>query len=166
MAQARETRFYGPVESWLRDEKGCGSTAQKYCLSGLGLLEVDVVGFVGREPRYACEVKDYPFPVGSGGYGSVGQALAFRSEVPLVYVACGAAEDGENAWHRQLQRNRNVVALLHHIGHRTHTTFDGYIDACRAIFDHFFGRLGLGLLVVHEDAEGRMSVRKLREPVE
>jgi len=165
MAQARETRFYGPAASWLHGEKGCGSTAQKCCLPGLGLLEVDVVGFAGREPRCACEVKDNPFPVGSGGYGAVGQALAFRSEVPLVYGACGAEEDGEDARHRHLHRNRNVVALLHHIGHRTDTTFDGYIDACRAIFDNFFGRLGIGLLVGHEDAEGRMSMHELREPV-
>lgn len=165
MPKAHETRFYQQIETWLQIHKGCTSTKQKHRIGRLSLLEIDVVGFTEDELRYACEVKNYPFPVGSNGYGAVGQALACRRHVPLVYIACCASEHGDNSWHRVMQR-RSILALLKHIEHPPGTTFDDYFNASRAIFDHFFGNLGIGLLVVHEDASEDASgtVHELREP--
>src|SRR2546425_6983131 len=100
--ESGESRWLPSLESWLTSNKGCQHTKAKFLFHGVMQLEGDVVGWLGSSSTvradFGCELKDYPLPIGSGGYGSVGQALMLRRFVSQAYVACAA--DGGPGWQK------------------------------------------------------------------
>lgn len=159
----KEKDYYRFIAEWFQSEKGCDPTALEHRFDGLELLTGDVVG--AREGRFThvCELKPYPYPVGASGYGSVGQALALRDYAEYVYVGCVASEssdDPERSW-ELVSKKRSVAALLSAQGIKEPTCFEEYLDAVRQVFEHFYGGLGLRLLVVREPMGGECRVLEL-----
>ena len=159
-----ESRWHAPVVSWLTRVKGCQHAEPQFLFHGVNLLEGDVVGWVGQQnvtrAEFACELKDYPLPIGSGGYGSVGQALMLSRFVTNVYVGCAAS--GGQGWQSVIVQP-NIRALLRVLDIAPATDFDGYLRVAGQIFRAFFGRHQLGLVVVEREGDAA-TVHEVVQP--
>jgi hypothetical protein len=159
----KEKEYYTVVKEWFARDKGCVSKGTDYKLDGLGLLTGDIVSSKG-DLLYACELKNYPYPVGSQGWGSIGQALALRQHVDFIYVGCVASEvsaSGNNNW-RRASATYTMQKLLSHLGIELPQTFDEFRGALESVFRYFFGDLGIGLLVIHETSSGDQGQPSLK----
>ena len=147
----RERDYYDVVQRWFVEQKGCAPLGVDCKMCDLELLTADVIASKGNL-RYVCELKKYPYPVGSQGWGSIGQALALRREADFVYVGCIASEgrDLESCSWRRVTATRTVQKLLSYVKVRSPDNFEGYCSALGVVFQRFFGDLGIGLLVVQE----------------
>jgi len=164
---AEERAFYPAVEKYFSNH-GMNKTCSEHRFEDLALLTADVVAWRGDDtkakPLAVCEVKLYPYPVGSAGYGAIGQALALRKYAETVYVACvtSASTQSSRTW-RKASETRTMRRLLSHCRIRQPENFDDYLGAARRVFEHFYCDLGLGFLVIHDDEAGHRA-RVLVEP--
>jgi hypothetical protein len=93
MEKKTEKSFYNDVAQWFRETKQCDDVQIGHKFSELRLLTGDVVG-TKAYTKFACEVKAYPYPVGSQGFGAIGQALVLPADhVYVGYVACASTAD-------------------------------------------------------------------------
>jgi hypothetical protein len=162
----KEKDYYRYIADWFASEKGCDSTGTEHSFDGLEVLTGDVVGKHGDRFTYACELKPYPYPIGSSGYGSVGQALALRKCAAHIYVGCVASESRDvpdRSW-ELVSGKRSVAALLQNLNIAAPQSFEEYIGAVRVVFTHFFGVTGLGLLLVREGTDGACNVFQAVSP--
>lgn len=163
MDAQKEKSFYKPIADWIEREKGCTSGTEHRFLD-LALLTGDVVGEIDGRIAFACEVKLYPYPIGSAGYGAVGQALALRAYSTNVYVGLVASDMddvGQRSW-RHASSTRTAIDLFRRLGITPPRTFEEYLDAVTSVASKFFGDLNLGFLVVHEDERGSCTVHELQ----
>ena len=147
----KEKDYYQTVQDWFHDEKSCQPIGIDHKFENLSLLTGDVVAQSGHN-IYACEMKNYPYPLGSQGYGAIGQALALRRQAHFVYVGCVATEVPEHniyTWQRASSTS-TIIKLLEYLGLTVPQSYDSYKNVVRIIFKTFFDGLGLGFLVVHE----------------
>jgi hypothetical protein len=80
-----EKSFYRPVREWFQNTWHCENVEEDHCFDGLDLLTGDVVGTqASTKLRFACEMKDLPYPVGSQGYGRSGNRSFFR---PTMFMS-------------------------------------------------------------------------------
>ena len=159
----KEKDYYSAIQAWFREDKKCEDIDTEYSFDDLALLTGDVVSSKG-DVVYACELKNYPYPVGSTGWGSIGQALALRQKAHLNYVGCVASDKpGNNNW-RRVTAIRTIRNLLSHLDIASPETFDQYRNALERIFLYFFGGLGIGLLVVHESLSDGQKVFEIVAP--
>lgn len=158
-----EKDYYDAILDWFKRKRSYTPVGKDYKLEGLGLLTADVLAqkdgiFV------ACELKNSPFPVGSQGWGSIGQALALRRKVNCVYVGCVASDDlgsKKNSW-KLASSKRTIRDLLDYLMIPQPESYKDYVHAIKGVFTYFFGDLGLGLLVVHELVKSSKSKAKLK----
>ncbi len=148
-----EASYYQVIAKWFELEKDCRPPTTDHPLHGLGLLKGDVWawrrGNTTETPDYVCEVKAYPFPSGAGGYGSVGQAVAFRKFAETAYVACvTAARPVNRSWSHVARPDSDVGKLLSRLGISPPSDFSQYLVAVRQFYTELFSGLGLGLLIV------------------
>ena len=146
-----EQDYYDAILCWFQQEKSFEPVGTDYKLEGLGLLTADVLA-QRNNILIACELKNSPYPVGSQGWGSIGQALALRRKANLIYVGCVASDNDESkksSW-RLASRKRTVRMLLERLEIDKPETYEDYLQAIGVLFVYFFKDLGLGLLVVHE----------------
>ena len=127
-------------------------------------MEVDSYASVGNI-KYACEVKPYPYLIGSSGYGSVGQALAMRHFVDYCYVVCVASEieQSEINW-RYVTEKSSTQALFQELSIKIPDSYDKYKESTSLLFKALFYDLGLGLLLVHEFSDSECTVDELIVP--
>jgi len=150
-----EKDYYPCVARWFETQKGCTSVSLEHLFGSSTLLSADVVGWMGEVPQYACEMKPYPLPIGSSGYGSIGQALMLKHYARQVYIGGVASERVELDrgqvihWERVLRKS-STKSLLRLLNLNLPEDFDGLCDAATSIFRTYFGSLGLGFLLVHE----------------
>jgi hypothetical protein len=165
----REKDFYPAVaEKFLA--MGCAKCEYDHPFEGLELLTADVAAWPNGPDKYrrashACELKLYPYPVGSAGYGSIGQALALRHNADRVYVGCVASSGvaPDRTW-LQASHTPTMKALLRACDAPEVTDFESYRKAVRLVFSHFYRDLGLGLILVHDQADGNLVASIEIEP--
>ena len=159
----REKDYYGAIQTWFVEQKKCTPIGVDCKMRNLELLTADVIASKDNL-WYVCELKNYPYPVGSQGWGSIGQALALRREADFIYVGCVASDGNEsenNSWHRATAA-RTVQKLLSYLDVSSPRNFEEYCGALRVLFQCFFGDLGIGLLVVQESFSEKEDQRHLR----
>jgi hypothetical protein len=150
-----EKDYYPCIVRWLQDKKGCTSASTEHLFQKSALLSADVVGWIGDEPAYACEMKPYPLPIGSVGYGSIGQALMLKHHARRVYVGGIASERAELSrgqivhWKKFLQRS-STKSLLRLLNVDVADNYGELLEVAGVVFRTYFGSLGLGFLLVHE----------------
>ncbi|UCF05211.1 MAG: hypothetical protein JSV33_15035 [bacterium] len=164
-----EKDYYEAVQNWFRKEKSCQPLGVDYKFENLRLLTGDIVAQSGPD-IYACEIKKYPYPLGSQGYGAIGQALALKRVANYVYVGCIATEISEHITYTW-QKASSVATtkkLLDYLGLAVPQSYDSYKEVVRIIFNTFFEDLGIGFLVVHEakDPLTEEITREVHELVE
>jgi hypothetical protein len=159
----REKDYYDSVAQWFRVAKGCELTAKEHRFLDLSMLTADIFGKNSGRDAYACELKHYPFPVGSSGYGSIGQALALRGYAQFVYVGCVASDvtDSGSPSRERVCRNNSIRALLSMLAIPMPSDFSDYCTAASAVFRHFFEGLDLGFLIVYEHHDATVTVHEL-----
>ena len=156
---AHEASFYGCVREWFEENHRCKPTVPNHKFGGNSLLSADVVGWKPAADStfiiYACELKAFPFPLGSEGRGSVGQAVALQRLVDYVYVGCVSSVSPAAPHWRKVSEQDNYRHLFKLLGIRQPQAFAAYTGALRGVFDWFYGHLGIGLLLVaDEDPNG------------
>ena len=162
----RETDYYREIESWFKTEHGCQTTQHTFKFHGINLFEGDVVGWSETErpdgADIACELKAFPLPIGSSGYGSIGQALMLQRFARQVYVGCVA--EGGPGWRAVLEQ-ANVQKLIDRLQLAPARDFAGYLRVARDVFQSLFRSHGLGLLVIDDRAEaGEINIVVLVRP--
>jgi hypothetical protein len=159
----KEKDYYGAIQTWFLEQKKCAPIGVNYKMRNLELLTADVIA-MKENLWYVCELKNYPYPVGSQGWGSIGQALALRREADFVYVGCVASDgdDSENNSWRRVTAARTVQKLLSYLNISFPRDFEEYCNALKAVFQCFFGDLGIGLLVVRESYSGNEQQSNFR----
>jgi hypothetical protein len=158
-----EKSFYRPVGEWFQNTWHCENVEEGHCFDGLDLLTGDVVGTqAGTQLRFACELKDLPYPVGSQGYGAIGQALFLPADYVYVgYVASDLEIPPSRSWLKA-----STTRTMKHFFRRHEISVpqnpDQYFKAFARIVDHYCKDLDLGFLVVHERLDGRTTVEEIR----
>ena len=157
-----EKDYYEPIATYFVEQKDCTYPRKDYPISGLTLVTADILGETD-DTRYVCELKPYPYPVGSSGYGSIGQALALRHYADRVYVGCVASDfddAGDLSW-SHVSNKSSIRQLIDILNVKIPEDYESYCTVLLAVYDHFFSDLGLGLLVVHEKGERIFEVDEL-----
>lgn len=158
-----EKDYYDAILSWFKRKRSYTPVGKEYKLEGLGLLTADVLA-QKDSILVACELKNSPFPVGSQGWGSIGQALALRRKANYIYVGCVASDDlgsKKNSW-KLASGKRTVRNLLDYLKIPQPESYEDYVHATQRVFTYFFADLGLGLLVVHELVKNSKSKAELK----
>lgn len=152
-----EHAYYPAIALWLQIERGLDRTLIDH-RSGT-FFSSDVVAWKRKSlpggPVTAVEVKGHHrrLPIGSAGYGSIGQALAIRKLADLSYLAWPVPApsldaDGRAPLLMKLDREDFALAQRLKITDHPELTAEEFRAAVRSVFVAFFEDTGVGLLTV------------------
>lgn len=155
-----EKHFYPIVKDWLKG-KGYNDRLSSHNFDKCILFNGDVVAWKADRSTgkadFLCELKAYPLPIGSGGYGSVGQVLALRKYARKLYVGCVASKYShsgkgpEISWDHVVNKN-STESLLRVLGiskPSSEKNVEEYYRVAKQVFNSMFSGINIGFIVVH-----------------
>lgn len=152
-----ECPYYPAVALWLRHERGLDETRVDH--RPRDFFSSDVVGWkagsLPHGPVTCVEVKGHHhrLPIGSAGYGSIGQAIALRRLADFSYLAWpvpapDTSEDGSSAAVVELDREDYELARRLKLTDKRSLSAEEFRSVVAATFNYFFAHTDVGLLTI------------------